>query len=147
MKVSVQLRTSWLQVSESTANFFHTLSNRFPNNTSLVIIKTEIRLILRIKVSIANRKLSHTLKISTKKMWIIHRMKERRFPLFPSFSRIPQLHSNSRLGKAFIHFRSELAHQKSLLHKRHLQFSLINIKAYSHKCWTCRNLAELQHHP
>lgn len=58
---------------------------------------------------------------------------------------ITQSHSNSRLGKAFIPFRSEFAHKKSLLHKRHLEFSSINIKAYSQKCLTCRNLTELHH--
>lgn len=69
-------RTSWLQLSESTANFFHMLSNKFHNYVSLVIAKTQICSIIRINISIANEKLMQHIKNTNPEMWILYRMKE-----------------------------------------------------------------------
>lgn len=122
------------------------LPNKFQNGTTLVTAKTEICSILRINISTANRKLTHTLKIPTKKMWIVYRMKHREdfhdfLPSLVSCSHTAGLERHSFLLGLSLHTKS------FLLHKRHLEFSLINIKAFSHKCLACRNLTELYRNP
>lgn len=110
-------RTSWLQLSESTANFFHMLPNKFHNYVSLVIAKNPICPVIRIKISIADEKLMQHIKNTNPKMWILYRMKQFYRGDFSDFSPSLVLNSHtvtvSRLGKVFILFRSELAHKKS----------------------------------
>lgn len=59
---------------QSTANFFHTLSNKFHNCVSLVIAKAQICSVIRNKINIANEKLMQPIKNTSPNMWILYRM-------------------------------------------------------------------------
>lgn len=99
-------RTLWLQLSESTANFFHTLSNKFHNCVSLVIAKTQICSVIRNKIGIANEKLMQYIKNTSPNTRILYRMKQSYRGNFSDFLPTLVLNSHtvtvSRLGKAFI---------------------------------------------